>query len=335
MTYELSPERLQEISVRVVSKLMTKQADLSSSIAEEAKSLELNPEQIKRVIESSNTIAYLRQLEDASDRTFEFPVADYTTVMGRLVIPSAPAVTAQAVSASTPAPAAIIPGEQYSSISTQEKMAMLSKEAMRIKQVLVKMASEEQILTISLTKAAEKFSKDPRAMEKLAHISPETSGVLAVLCGLTKEASSKGSVFSNSDLSEAISLNSLLKEAKEMLAERAEKEEFVKRAFSILNRPSQAAHSSLNVAGKAIGTVANPVAMGVGKAVGSTVRAGAHIGKKIGKGIIALGAGKTVGGRLSNLGDVAGGAMAVAAERLCRSAENHPGKASAGESDQP
>ena len=83
---DLTPEALQNISVKVVSTYMLKQASLSEAIASEAKSLELNPEQIKRAIESSNTVAYLRQLEDAPNRSdLEFPVATYNDVMGRMV----------------------------------------------------------------------------------------------------------------------------------------------------------------------------------------------------------------------------------------------------------
>ena len=94
MATDLTQELLQDIAVKVVSQFMTKQSSLSGAIADEAKAHELNPEQIKRVIEASNTIAYLRQLEDAHDRSFEFPVAEYRDVMGKMVLPDTVTKTA-------------------------------------------------------------------------------------------------------------------------------------------------------------------------------------------------------------------------------------------------
>jgi uncharacterized protein YoaH (UPF0181 family) len=87
MTFELTQERLQEIAVGCVTKFMSKQASLSEAIAKEAQDLELNSEQTKRVIEVTNTVAYLRQLEKSADRTFEFPVADYNHVMAAMCMP--------------------------------------------------------------------------------------------------------------------------------------------------------------------------------------------------------------------------------------------------------
>lgn len=87
MSFELTSERLQDIAVGCVTKFMNKQASLSEAIAKEAMDLELNPDQTKRVIEASNTIAYLRQLEKSADRTFEFEVADYTKVMTNMCMP--------------------------------------------------------------------------------------------------------------------------------------------------------------------------------------------------------------------------------------------------------
>lgn len=87
MTFELTPERLQEIAVGCVSQFIQKTASLNEAISKEAQALELNPDQTKRVIEASNTIAYLRQLEKSADRTFEFEVADYSKVMAHMCMP--------------------------------------------------------------------------------------------------------------------------------------------------------------------------------------------------------------------------------------------------------
>lgn len=87
MTFELTSERLQQIAVDCVTQFISKQASLNEAIAKEAMDLELNADQTKRVIEASNTIAYLRQLEKSADRTFEFDVADYNKVMTNMTMP--------------------------------------------------------------------------------------------------------------------------------------------------------------------------------------------------------------------------------------------------------
>jgi hypothetical protein len=87
MSFDLTPERLQGIAVKCAAQFMSKQASLSEAISKEAQALQLNPEQIKRSIEATNTITYLRQLEDAGDRTKEFPLADYKEVMAFMVLP--------------------------------------------------------------------------------------------------------------------------------------------------------------------------------------------------------------------------------------------------------
>jgi hypothetical protein len=87
MTFELTSDRLQAIAVDCVTKFISKEASLSDAIAKEAQFLELNSEQTKRVIETTNTLAYLRQLEKSADRTFEFDVADYNKVMAAMCVP--------------------------------------------------------------------------------------------------------------------------------------------------------------------------------------------------------------------------------------------------------
>ena len=87
MSFELTNENLQNIAARCTAIFLTKQASLSEALAKEAMDLELNPDQIHRAIEATNTVAYLKQLEESPDRTFEFPVADYKEVIAKMVLP--------------------------------------------------------------------------------------------------------------------------------------------------------------------------------------------------------------------------------------------------------
>jgi hypothetical protein len=296
MPFNLTPELLQEISVRVVSKFITKQASLNESIADEAKGLELNPEQIKRVIEASNTIAYLRQLEDASDRSFEFPVADYKDVMGKLVLPEDMSVkTASSVLTTEPKKEIVCPAV-VSSMGEQEKIAMLMKETFRVKQTLEKMAGEGHILSLQLETLSSKIHKDSKGLEKLAQVSTEEDlSLLSTLCGFSKEASTVGSVFKQAELADVLSLNALFKEAKDLVLEKAEKEEFMKRATEILIEKK--AFSPLGVGaellGRAAGGLARGATIGVAKAV-----------KGVAAGVVALSAGKTLVKRVEHAADL-------------------------------
>ena len=95
---------------------------------------------------------------------------------------------------------------------------------------------------------------------------------MVTLCklDLTKEAS-EGSVFTNADLKEAITLNSLFKEAREMIADYREKGELIKRAGSIFDGKAGAPFEHL---GNGLGWGAKKVAQGVAgtaKAAGSGI----------------------------------------------------------------
>lgn len=324
MPTNLTPELLQDISVQVVAKFMSKQASLSEAIADKAKSMELNPEQIKRVIESSNTIAYLRQLEDAKDRSFEFPVAEYHDVMGRMVLPdSSPTVD------STVAPLAPPLGEKVEVTKTagiktnplnekapvsqidlnapeeeQQKIAMLIKETLRAKQTLQKMAEEGHMISLRLEQLSARVQKDPAGFEKLAHVAAEENlGSLSVLCGFEKTAET-GSVFLSSELKDVMSLNSLFKEAKDLLTKQSELEVFVSRATNILieKKAFSPLGGAAEMLGKGIGKffskgIVNPLAKSV---------------KGIVAGVAGLTAGKTIGQRIERSSDLGAAALAGA-----------------------
>ena len=261
MTFNLSTSALQDISVKCVALFMNKHASLSGAVSDEAKALELNPEQIKRVIETTNTLAYLRQLKDAEDRTFEFPVANYTDVMGRMVLPEKQAM--EAVGGSSGDGQTSIGEEQESTIhkynlDAQEKRAMLAKETFRCKQVLVKMAEDKVGVHSELISKAGNFSKDKLALEKLAEVVEEDDfAPLVKLLGLEKTAADVGKeVFLDSELNEARALYSFYKEAKDLVSREEELGSFVKRAAATLfnKDPDSLFSKALNRTGQAIGT---------------------------------------------------------------------------------
>jgi hypothetical protein len=327
MATDLTQELLQGIAVKVVTQFMTKQSSLSCAIADEAKAHELNPEQIKRVIEASNTIAYLRQLEDAHDRSFEFPVAEYRDVMGKMVLPDAtsPVVNSTVEPLAPPlaekaevtksagvkegplnakAPVSQInqsgyDATEYDRDNTQQlKTAMLLKETLRVRSTMQKLAEEGYMVSINLEKLASIVQKDPQGLEKLTHVaSPEDLSSLTILCGFEKTAET-GSVFTTTELKDAMSLNSLFKEAKEMIATEKEMGDFLERATPLLKEAG------------ILGWGAEQAGKGLGWAARKAVGGGVGLTKGVGAGIAGLAAGKTIGQRLERGGDILGAATA-------------------------
>lgn len=299
MTYEMTPENLQRIAVGCVTEFLSKQASLSDSIAKQAQSLELNSEQTKRVIEASNTIAYLRQLEKAADRTFEFEVADYGKVMGKMAMPDSIDKTAglsigeESVMSSIKKPAED-PSLSHTSSERQdqEKRAMLSKELFKAKGQLEKIAYDKVEMQLSLSKAVSEFRTEEFPIEKLAHVvSEEDISKMQVLCGLEKKAS-EDLVLVDSDLSSARKVYDLYKQATALVDTETKLLDFVKRANTVLFKQTANVEKLASLDGF-FSAAAKPVAYVAGKAM-----------QGVGKGLNALvgSPAKAMGRSIDNLG---------------------------------
>lgn len=225
---------------------MNKQASLSGAIAKEAQELELNSEQTKRVIEATNTIAYLRQLEKAADRTFEFPVADYSEVMSAMCIPEFQKAASEEEekeeskeeekkeqengSGDEEKQDEETKDEDKEKAEQQEKVAMLTREFFRAKSNLEKIACDKIDLQLRLSSAASILHKDPQGLEKLAEVVAEDDfNATLALCGLEKRACDN-LVFTDKELDSARTVYGLYKEAQELVKTEAELQDFVKRA---------------------------------------------------------------------------------------------------------
>jgi len=85
---QFDQDTIRDLSVYAVQKFVSNHTPLDVSIAEKARSLHLNEDQVRRVVESTNTIAFLKLREGAEDKTFEFEVASFPGVMGALAATS-------------------------------------------------------------------------------------------------------------------------------------------------------------------------------------------------------------------------------------------------------
>lgn len=85
---EMSSDRLRDISVAVVEDFINNRTPLSEGLAKQAAANDLNCDQIQRCVEASNTIAHLKLLSVAEDRTFEFPLCKFAEVMEKAATPN-------------------------------------------------------------------------------------------------------------------------------------------------------------------------------------------------------------------------------------------------------
>ena len=80
-------EQLATMAAKAVSTFLTKGASLTDAVVSVSQSNGLNLEQTKRLTEASNQVAYLKVLETAKDRSFNFPVAEYGDVVNKISKP--------------------------------------------------------------------------------------------------------------------------------------------------------------------------------------------------------------------------------------------------------
>lgn len=247
-----SAEKLKYMAADVVSQYLMHKTPLSQVVAEVASSSSLNPEQIKRLVEISNQVAYLKLLETATDRTFEFPLAEYEEVMAILARPDE---NMSKEASQKPSPMDIASGvleenlEKVASedsersfldnISQQEKIAMLNKEMYRAKGELEKVACEEQVIFRDLTSRVHGFQDDPVFMEKVAMVADgdETliTKIARLVFGEDKEYSGD-ELFYESDVEDAREYVELFKQAEELITYRKELEDRINRAESYLKK---------------------------------------------------------------------------------------------------
>lgn len=250
-------ETIRTYAVQAVTDFVSNGTPLSAGIAKIASDQNLNPDQIKRVVEASNTVAHLKLLSGSQDRTFEFPVAKYETVLGHMVQPDS--MTSQQTS--EVAGSAYGTGEniKYAEYVPEqsELETYVAKGLLSIKSDLEKIACEKQVLLLNMEDSIKRLLKTEHPLEKLAEVATEEEYVLiSPYFGLEKTASADLDtklVFTDKELTEARNLVGFIKQAKTLI-----KEEHEKRAFAA-------------AAGRALGSAIGSVASRIGKSIGSVV----------------------------------------------------------------
>lgn len=262
---ETSTEQIKDISVEIVKNFIDHKISLSDGIAKVASEMELNPDQIKRVVETCNTVTYLTLQKQAEERDFEFKVADYNGVMAAMTIPSK--IDGTVTEAEFKEAQEKQASEQYSYEPDEQTLrAWTTKEWLKNKDMLDKLAYDQAACLMNIGDLAVSFKKDEYALEKLAEITDEITYIkLATLIGANPKTALRSHIFKEAELTDARKLVELIKEAQALVKETEERQGLEKRA----------------VVAAAIG--------GVAKAMGSAAGfAGAAAAKGLGKGVSGL-----------------------------------------------
>ena len=286
----ITSEDLTKIAVKTVEGFLNDKIPLSVGLAKQASEYDLNSEQIKRCVEASNNIAYLKILSMSDDRTMEFGLAKSAEVLALLC---APEKQASIITKPITKQASTIPdwtfdyptgGHDY---STADKTLAFIKSAAANQRELEDLNVESLRLVSELTKVAKDLSKDTSWIDKMSSANVEHFTELSVLVsGKAEIKRDFGDVemFKEAQLKQVKSLSELYKSAKAIVREVAEKRELSKRA--------EAVHLTLTKQ-----AFADMLGSAIGKGVGKTV---------VGAGVVgagAIGAVKAVGvGRVAGIG---------------------------------
>jgi len=173
----ITSETLQDIAVKCTEQFLNNKVPLSLGLAKEAADHCLNPDQIQRCVEATNTVAFLKVRAMSPDKTCEFPLAKYAEVMGAVSIPE----DVEKVASAKPFPedfkealvkeaSAQADSFDISELSSAESHVYFTKMAARVESRLSDLEVESVGLVTSLTKLAEKIHADPKGLDKMAQV---------------------------------------------------------------------------------------------------------------------------------------------------------------------
>lgn len=280
---DVTSDKLRDIAVRVVEGFLNDKVPLSQGLAKEAAAHDLNSEQVKRAVEASNTIAYLKVLSMADDRTVEFPLCKYAEVMHAVAVPELQSVEKQAtaVTGGTDSEGgeldkqASCHEEGWDGVTDRERTLAFIKEAGNNKAMLAALMERGEVLGQDMVKKAKKISTDPKCLDKMAcALSDDEFKPLSVLAfGEAKEKRDFGSMatamFKEAELKEIKDLATMYKEARAIVSEVAQRAELDKRASVIQSELQKQAFAGFVMRGvkSALSGAASKIGYGLGKAV--------------------------------------------------------------------
>lgn len=248
----LATEDLQRLAAASVAAMKTNGDSLNDSIRSIVLDNEMNSDQVKRIVETANQLAYISELDGNTDRTFEFDVANYDDIMDSIV-PSAvdddslckAASDATLISPMDLISASFSPIEKVAQekeatlekLGRNEKLQALKKIASHEKNRLDELKSAEHDNLVKLAQHKAIVSRDPEALLKMAKFD-NGKQMSKLVFGHDKVASEVHQLWHEDDmkhiqaLSDRLSMCKQAKDTTSLLQTKVEKAEgILKQAF--------------------------------------------------------------------------------------------------------
>lgn len=231
-------DTIRELAVYAVQQFVSNQVPLDESIAEKARSLRLNEDQVRRVVESTNVIAFLKLREGAEDKTFEFQVASFPGVMEALLGSG----TSRGY-VDVAGPENVIEKTAFevrAEVPQEQAYQVLSKSLYHIRGELEKVAQDIYNCTFDLERLVPTLVKQANWQERLETVTTpeEFSRIMNAFgkSGFEKSASLQDLVFVGKELEVATRVVELIKSAGEFSQKRTELEALEKKAASVVGK---------------------------------------------------------------------------------------------------
>ena len=240
---DITPDALKIMAAKNVASYKSMGTSLNDSISKSALEDGLNSDQVKRLVETTNQMAYLSELDGTEDRTFEFDVANYDDVMNSII--SDPSLEKSASTKLSPMDLVTSPFAGMEKVASEEKVATLEKWGRNDKlKALQKIASHnrrhldelkssEHDNLVKLAQHRAIICRDPEALQKMAKFDNQLE-MTKLVFGHDKVASDVRTIWSPSDLSQVGALSEKLTMIKQASDEMAELEPKVLKAEGIL-----------------------------------------------------------------------------------------------------
>jgi len=257
---DISVSDLQKIAVECTTQFLNSGVPLSTSLAKQASDLGLNSDQLQRAVEATNTLTYLKSLEVQGDRTSEFPLADFRTIVKQASIPESldkeSPVFKHGDSFEKKAELAEVAMSPNSvSFERAEQWAMMTKAAAANTRKVEDLSGYCAVLADKLTKTAALVKKDPQGLEKLASLPVDDTEFKKLSYLVYREVKPRpdyaGLLFKQASQSEVQTLAGLLKEAQEVSTELKRCKELESKASGLVKEAFIGALAG--AAGKALG----------------------------------------------------------------------------------
>lgn len=241
----LTTETLKQLAATVVAGANAGVHTMSEGIAKVACDQDMNTEQVKRLVEAGNQIAYLSKMASANDRTFEFQTANYDDVIS--IITTAPGVEKQA-SAYKPSPMAIMlnkPMEKKASApvtaepSVKEQITALHAECNKLVKQAQELRMNQDHQMVSIVSQAEQLRRDKDVLEKIAFVTDGDPNQYAELCHLVLghvKAASRYRSFPAGDVLNVKSLQESVSQSRALVDKTKETEATIEKVASVLSQ---------------------------------------------------------------------------------------------------